>query len=152
VPQAALAAVLILPIAAVYVARPEQRALKVPAAARGPNGVPWADAYPLARYLDSHTRSDETVFVSDSQPEILWLADRRAPSRIFDEYSLTASRGYRGERLAALRRHPPAAFVALARDRLDPEIAALVARLGYREVLDSPAGRIWMRGSSAAAG
>jgi hypothetical protein len=134
----------ILALALAYVAIPERDALRVPVALRNLD-YPWGDAYPLAAYVDRHTAPSARIYVTGSQPEVYWLADRFSPTRFFDIYPVFAHPAYEAERMRALRLHPPAAIVAMPGYGPEPDLAQLMRRLRYRRVFASAAGEVWQR-------
>jgi hypothetical protein len=102
-----LAAVVAAPLFAGLVAAPQLRALRA---------VPWQRpgvrvndglAYAAAAYLADHSVSEDRIFVPGSEPAVLWLADRRAPSRLFDIYPLIHHEPYVAERERSVIEHPP---------------------------------------------
>lgn len=69
-----------------------------------------------AAYVAGNTRPSDTVLIWGSHTEVLFLADRRSPSRYVYQYAPLATRGYAtparvGEFLADLRRERPALIV-----------------------------------------
>jgi hypothetical protein len=94
-----------------FVIQPQLVALKTPSYQRTTLGFQWGIAYPLAQYVDRHTRPGDGLYVSNARGEIYWLADRRAPTRFFDNFPVQAHPQYAPEQIRGLLRHPPAAVV-----------------------------------------
>jgi hypothetical protein len=70
-------------------------------------------AYPdygdIADLVRSNTAPDDPVL--SGYPELYWLAERRAPTRFFDETETAARDSYESDRSRDLLRDPPAALV-----------------------------------------
>jgi hypothetical protein len=109
-----------------FVLQPQLDALRTPSYLRSSLGFQWGIAYPLAQYVDRHTRPDEGLYVVGSRGEIYWLADRRAPTRFFDDFPVQAHPQYGPEQIRDLLRHPPAAVVMAPGDSGDPAGEALL--------------------------
>jgi hypothetical protein len=74
-----------------------------------------------AAYLAANTRSQDTVLIWGSHAEVLFLADRRSPTRYVYQYAALSTRGYAtaarvDELLSDLRRARPALIVDASRD------------------------------------
>jgi hypothetical protein len=115
--RAGLAAVVLVVPVVNYVVGPQFQQLSVRAELRpelydhlGPN---WRLAKPIAKFVDQHTRPTDRIFVTGSDPEVYWLARRRAPTRYFDNFLPLRSKAAMGERQLALGENPPAAIVAM---------------------------------------
>jgi hypothetical protein len=141
----AVAGVLVGAFVVVDVVRPQVDALGEPVARRGVGGIDWGAAYPAAEAVDRLTRPDETLFVAGSDPELYWLADRRAPTRFFDVYPILAHPPYAQERSRALREHPPAAVAALPAAPIEPDVQRLVGGSAYRLAFEQRGTRVWLR-------
>ena len=80
-------------------------------------GNPFPESARVATWLSEHTRPDDTVFVFGSEPEIYFLAQRRAASRYIYVYPLMTTFSDTPERqrsvLAELAAGPPAAVVTV---------------------------------------
>ena len=74
-----------------------------------------------AAYLAANTTPQDTVLIWGSHAEVLFLADRRSPTRYVYQYAAVSTRGYATsarieELLADLRRARPALIVDASRD------------------------------------
>jgi hypothetical protein len=74
-----------------------------------------------AAYVDANTRPADTVLVWGSHAEVLFLAERRSPSRYVYQYAALATRGYAtparvAEFLADLQRARPALILDASRE------------------------------------
>jgi hypothetical protein len=141
--SAVLTALVTVPLFVTLVVVPERDAYAVPLATRGIGAQPWGDAYPLTAWIDAHARADQPVMVSGSEPQVYWLADRFASTRLFDVYAILAHRPYERELMSDLYDHPPRAVVAVAYDLPDAYLARFLTNLRYRLVYSTRAGRIW---------
>jgi hypothetical protein len=121
---------------------PQLQTLQRPVVERGLGGVHWGAAYPVAEHVRRITDARDRILVAGSNPEIYWLADRRAPTRFFDIYPVFAHPPYAAERAADLRRGPPRAVVAMAGAPVEPELEALLGER-YRLSLETPEARVW---------
>jgi hypothetical protein len=113
--MALAALVLTLPFVA-YIAGPQLRQLELAPERRWSleTSENWSLAYPVARFIDDHTRPRTRIFMTGSHPEVYWLADRRAMTRYFDWFVPLADPAARRERMRDLERHPPAAIGVMA--------------------------------------
>src|SRR5204863_300680 len=68
------------------VVQPQLRQLRLPPTQRVVSGVNYGPSYPAAEYVRAHTKPDDTLYVSGNHGEVYWLADRRAPTRFFDNF------------------------------------------------------------------
>ncbi len=147
--RAALAAlVLALPFA-VYVAGPQLRQLELPVDRRWSLDTPedWSLAYPVARYIDEHTRPGARIFMTGSHPEVYWLADRRAMTRYFDFFPALSDPVARRERMRDLEERPPAAIGVMS----DPDahadldtLRAYMDRHRYVIALQLKGAQVWL--------
>jgi hypothetical protein len=143
---AVLTAVAVAPFGLRLTVLPQIRAARL-APWRRPGVRPMdAMAYPAAEYLRTHSRPGDRVFVPGSEPAVLWLADRRAPSRFFDYYPLFHHPPYLAERGEELLRNPPE-FICAMPDaetiRPDPHHDALMRRHYYLRVWIVEGVTIW---------
>jgi hypothetical protein len=74
-----------------------------------------------AAYVAANTRPDDTVLIWGAHAEVLFLADRRSPSRYVYQYAALSTRGYATparveEFLADLRRARPALILDASRE------------------------------------
>jgi hypothetical protein len=74
-----------------------------------------------AAYIAANSRPDDTVLLWGSHAEVLFLADRRSPTRYVYQYAALSTRGYATparalELVADLRRSRPALIVDASRD------------------------------------
>lgn len=149
--RAALAGmVLVVPVWAVVVSE-QWSASALPHHARGL--FPLTElAYQGADEVRGRTRPGDPVLVNGHWSQVYWLADRRAPTRFFDMFSLQHGENGVAERTADVARRPPVAIIALAADRLDPPIPALLASGEYRAVRFDDEVRFWVRKGSGLRG
>jgi hypothetical protein len=102
------------------------------------------DDYRLARRIVATTRPDDPVYIYGGEPLVLFLADRRSPSKFVwnDPFVAGAYRGRftHGDLVRELERQPPVYFIVLRHDanmidpvesidhyRASPELQAFVA-------------------------
>jgi hypothetical protein len=93
----------------------------------------------VGTWLRLHTAPGARILASGYHPQIYWLADRRAASRLFAVWRFgpggrfsTGFSYYRALRLKGLLRRPPDAIVTADRRRIDGDTRALLSRLPYR--------------------
>lgn len=141
----ALAALVLAPLIWSAVAAPQLRQLGIPAEDRGNSLV--SDA---ADFLEATTDPGDTVAVAGYDPQVLWLADRRAPSRFFDPFGLSQRDEYVAERREDLFARPPAAVVALPLVPLDPDLEDLLDTGAYVRIPDLEFD-VWLRRDQAPA-
>jgi len=105
------ALVLVMPVMA-YVGGPQLRQLELRPGQRWSleTDENWSLAYPIAQFIDEHTRPGQRILMTGSHPEVNWLADRRAPSRYFDFFPVLVDAKARQQRLRDLEASPPAAI------------------------------------------
>jgi hypothetical protein len=116
-----LATMAIAPLYAALVMGPQLEALQLPPWERkGPAGTVNGLVYSAASYLRRHAAPEDRVFVPGSEPAILWLSERRAPSRLFDSFPLLHHPPYVREQERTLYNEPPA-FVCVMPGAEDAE-------------------------------
>lgn len=108
---------------------------------------------PVASFIREHTDPRESVFVAGSTPIVYWLADRRAPTRIFDDrpqWGLQPE--YRAERARDLAARPPAAIAFLPRkgEVLPTYARPVLRRFRFRLAYRLDGARVWLRPRSEA--
>jgi hypothetical protein len=147
--RAALAAlVLAWPIVA-YVGGPQLRQLELPPEQRWSldTSEDWSLAYPVARFIDEHTRPGTRIFMTGSHPEVYWLAHRRAMTRYFDWFAPLYDPAARRERMSDLEKRPPAAIGVMsdpdAHSDLDT-LRAYMDRHGYVIALQLKGAQVWL--------
>jgi hypothetical protein len=145
---AAIIVAAVAPFAVRLTVLPQARAARLPPWRR-PGVRPMdALAHPAAAYLRAHSEPGDRVFVPGSEPAVLWLADRLAPSRFFDYYPLFHHDRYLAERENDLLRSPPE-FICAMPDaetlRPDPHHDALMRRQYYLRVWTLDGASIWRR-------
>ena len=124
---------------------PQWKALAVPPWDRWGTGSPYAAAYGVAAAIDRATPPGARIMVAGHAGEVYWLADRRAPTRLWNYFRATEHAKYRREREAALRKSPPAAIAVLPTDVVDPDLQRLMAVRRYRLIYGSGGARVWVR-------
>ena len=132
----------------VWVGDAEREALGMPAAKRwGPEGDKFALAYPIADFLRDHTAPDDEILVVGTDPEVYWLADRRANTPVFDVFPIfKRSRRWYSRRLLDFIRNPPAAIVAMPdAERADPLFPDLLDIGVYPPAFEVEGARVWLR-------
>jgi hypothetical protein len=83
----------------------------------------------------------EGLYVAGSEPQVYWLAGRRAPTRYIYEYALTLEASARAEVVDALRTRPPPVVVLAAnaspwtRAVLDEQAYTLADATGHYRIL-----------------
>jgi hypothetical protein len=142
----ATTALLIAAPVCVYVIIPQAKALDQPSQKRWPYPS-YAAAYDIARFISHHTRPHDLIFMPGGDGQVYWLAQRRAPTRFFQDYALDASAGYRGERQRQLLARPPTAIGALPGDlRFGRDLNQLFLRFPYRLAYKTRSGgKVWLR-------
>jgi 4-amino-4-deoxy-L-arabinose transferase-like glycosyltransferase len=130
-----------------WVGDPEREALDYPAGLRwGSQYESFSLAYPVAEFVREHTRPDEKILVVGTDPEVYWLADRRANTPYFDAFRVN-----RSPEAAALRSNdvvfdPPAAIVAMPdAEDADPAFPALLNLGQYPPAFELRGARVWLR-------
>lgn len=142
------ALVLAMPVVA-YVAGPQLRQLELPPDRRWSleTSENWGLAYPVAQFIDEHTRPGNRILMTGSHPEVYWLADRRAPTRYFDFFPVLADPTARQDRLRDLEAHPPAAIGVMpdadARSDFDT-LRAYAERHRYVIALQLAGAQVWL--------
>lgn len=142
------AIVLAMPFVA-YVAGPQIRQLEVPASERWALETPdeWSTAYPVAQFIDQHTRPSDRIFATGSDPEIYWLSRRRAMTRYFDWFIPLRDRDAARERVRDLEEHPPAAIAIMsnADAKIDAgSIRGYMDRHAYVIALQVDGSQVWL--------
>jgi hypothetical protein len=147
--RAGLAAlVLALPVIA-YVAGPQLRQLELSPDRRWSleSGEDWSLAYPVAQFIDEHTRAGSRIFMTGSHPEVYWLADRRAMTRYFDWFAPLYDPAARSERMRDLEARPPAAIGVMADPDAHADLDTLrdyMDRHGYVIALQLKGAQVWL--------
>ena len=77
--------------------------------------------------------------------QVYWAAGRRAPTRFFDHEVSNRRKAWIAERRRDLFARPPRAIVLMPRDRLEPDLLSLMARVPYRLAYDLRGARVWLR-------
>jgi hypothetical protein len=83
-----------------------------------------------------------------ADPEVYWLAGRRAPTRYFDYYLPVRDAGAAAERMRALEHAPPAAIGALPDGDATADLPAIqpfIDAHGYRLAFDREGAKVWLR-------
>ena len=103
-----------------------------------------AEQEPVAAFIRANTSRSDRIQVAGSTAQVYWLADRRAPTRWFDENSLRGRPDWARQRGNELRARPPAAIVALAPYQPEPDLQQLLAERRYRLAYDVRGARVWL--------
>lgn len=148
-----LAATLVLTFPFVaYVGGPQFRQLQVPGSDRwavdGQSSEDWGLSYPVAQFIRQNTRSNDSLLMAGSNPEVNWLARRRAPTRYFDYFLPLRNATARAERVSDLERHPPAAVGAMVNGDAQADMAMLqpfIDAHGYRLAFELDGAKVWLR-------
>ncbi len=143
--RAALAAVVLVVAAWPYVIAQQWNALDTPPWERPGVAYPAAEQYPVGRFVAAHTRpSDPHRRVGPLDPGLL---GRRAPGpdALLRPRGQQPPEGWIAERRRDLFARPPRAIVLMPRDRLEPDLVALMARVPYRLAYDLRGARVWLR-------
>jgi hypothetical protein len=139
-------AVLVLTAPAItYVLGPQWRALQLDPSERFGVGNNYALAEPVADFVRENTGPEERIFVGGHAAQVYWLADRRAPTRFFDNFPIVQDDGYRRERNRVLREDPPRAIVIMANTPPDPELRKLITDLRYQLAFEESGARVFLR-------
>jgi hypothetical protein len=134
-----------------YVIGPQFRLLDVPADHRWDAmgaGSNWRLAKPVSQFIASHTSPVDRIFMVGADPEVYWLARRRAPTRYFDYYLPVRNAGAAAERMRALEHNPPAAIGYLQSGDADadlPVVQPFITAHGYQLAYDSEGAKVWLR-------
>jgi hypothetical protein len=126
---------------------PERDALDVPPRLRwGEDFESFALAYPIADFVRTHTRPDDRILVVATDPEVYWLADRRANTPYFDVFPLLRDRRRVRERVEDFLADPPAAIVAMPNaEDSDPFFPRLLNLGEYPPAFEVEGARVWLR-------
>ena len=122
------------------VVEPQLTAFALPVAQRG---NPLVD--PVVDVVRDRTQPGDTVQMAESDAQVLWLADRRAPTRFFDSFGIGGRERYLAEWRALLEADPPDAVAALPDRLIDPALQALLDSGAYELVHDRDGARVWLR-------
>ena len=132
----------------VWVGDNEREALQVAPGKRwGPEGDKFALAYPIADFVRDHTTPDEQILVVGTDPEVYWLAERRANGPVFDVFPiLKRDRKWFRLRILDFIRNPPAAIVAMPDAELADPLFPDFFDLGvYPPAFEVGGARVWLR-------
>jgi hypothetical protein len=147
----ALGLVLAFPFVA-YVAGPQFRELQVAGSDRwavdAQTSENWGLSYPVAQFMRQNTRSGDRIFMLGSNPEVYWLADRRAPTRYFDYFLPLRDAQAAAERMRDLERRPPAAVGFLPNGDAQADLATLQPYLdahGFKLAFELNGAKVWLR-------
>jgi hypothetical protein len=149
--QVGLVCLLLAAPTVAYVIGPQFRLLDVPADRRWEAigfGANWRLAKPVSQFIAERTRSSDTIFMVGADPEVYWLARRRAPTRYFDYYLPLRSPRAAAERMRALEHNPPAAIGALPDGDANADLPAIqpfITAHRYRLAFDSEGAKVWLR-------
>ena len=130
-----------------WVAVPEREALDYPAELRwGSAFESFALAYPVAEFVRRHTEPDEPILVVATDPEVYWLADRRANTPYFDVFPILSDARFAGARANDVIENPPAAIVAMpGAEDADPYFVDLLDLGEFPPAFDREGARVWLR-------
>jgi hypothetical protein len=139
------AVVLVIPLWH-WVGEPERDALDVPPRLRwGEEFRSFSLAYPIASFVRAHTREDDRILVAGTDPEVYWLAGRRASTPYFDVFPLLADRHRVGRRANDVAYDPPAAIVAMpGAEDADPFFVDLLALHEFPPAFELDGARVWL--------
>ena len=130
-----------------FVVVPQRDRFEVPASKRW--GIDnYALAYPVADFLKRETRPDDRILVVGTDPEVYWLAERRAITPMFDIFGMRSSKKGPERRFADFRRSPPAAIVAMPdAEAADPDLDDFLNKMGeeYPPGFELRGARVWLR-------
>jgi hypothetical protein len=144
--QVALSAVVLAAPVWTFVLEPQWQALAMPPQERSAPGNQYGHVYPVSRWLRANTPANARIYVVGAQAEVYWLADRRASTPYFEEFSILYRPRAGRQRSRDLHTHPPDYVVATFFESPSPEVQQIMDRLHYRFVYDDPVGgRAWMR-------
>jgi hypothetical protein len=143
------ALVLVMPVIT-YVAGPQLRQLELRPQQRWSleTNENWSLAYPVAQFIEEHTRPGERVLMTGSHPEVYWLAHRRAPTRYFDFFPVLTDAAARRERLRDLEASPPAAIGVMPDSDAHDDFETLRRYADahrYVVALDLSGAQVWLR-------
>jgi hypothetical protein len=141
----AIAALVLVAPTFAYVIGPQWRALQVEPSERFGVGNNYALAEPVADFIRANTEPQERIFVGGHAAQVYWLADRRAPTRFFDNFPVNQEAGYRQERNRVLREDPPRAIVIMADTPPDPALRRLLTDLRYQLAFEELGARVFLR-------
>ncbi|MDQ3739535.1 MAG: hypothetical protein M3389_01200, partial [Actinomycetota bacterium] len=142
----ALAAVVLAVPLWQWVVVPERDALDVPARERwGKDFVSFSLAYPIADFVRENTAPDDRILVAATDPEVYWLADRRASTPYFDVFPLLREKRLVGARANDVAADPPAAIVAMpGAEGADPFFPALLDLHEFPPAFEVEGARVWL--------
>lgn len=138
--RVALSALVLAAPVWIAIVAPQLTELDTPAESRN---VPGTNE--IVDFLRERTPPGSSLLVVGYDPQIYWLAERRAPTRFFDSFGLANRAEYVAERRRDLERTPPDAIVARSDAVPDPDVQALLNRGGYELAFEQDLSRIWLR-------
>ena len=125
---------------------PERDALDLPPSQRW--GSPYESfslAYPIADFVRRNTKPDDRILVVATDPEVYWLADRRASTPYFDVFPLLRDKSLVGRRSNDVTYDPPKAIVAMpGAEDADPFFPDLLDLHEFPPAYEVDGARVWL--------
>jgi hypothetical protein len=136
--------VLAVPVVTLVVG-PQWRSLQRPASERFGVGTAYAATDPVADFIRENTAPEDRIFVGGHAAQVYWLAERKAPTRFFDDFPVVQEAKYKRERDRALGDDPPAAIVIMPNTPPDDTLRAFIARLRYQLAFEERGARVYLK-------
>jgi hypothetical protein len=143
--RVAIAALVLAAPVATLVLGPQWRSLQLPASERFGVASSYALAEPVADFIRENTAAEDRIFVGGHAAQVYWLADRKSPTRFFDDFPILQESKYRKERDRTLAEDPPSAIVIMPNTPQDPSLRNLIVRLRYQLAFEERGARVFMR-------
>src|SRR5918992_3155694 len=138
------ALVLAVPVVTLVIGT-QWRSLQLPASERFGVDTSSAVAEPVADFIKENTAPEDRIFVGGRAAQVYWLAERKAPTRFFDDYPVVQEAKYKRERGRALGDDPPAAIVIMPNTPPDDALRAFIARLRYQLAFEERGARVYLK-------
>jgi hypothetical protein len=138
------ALVLAVPVVTLVIG-PQWRSLQRPASERFGVDNSYAVTEPVADFVRENTAAEDRIFVGGHAAQVYWLAERKAPTRFFDDFPVLQEAKYKRERDRALSDDPPAAIVIMPNTPPDDTLRAFIARLRYQLAFEERGARVYLK-------
>jgi hypothetical protein len=143
--RVAIAALVLAAPVATLVIGPQWRSLQLPASERFGANNSYALAEPVADFIRENTAPEDRIFVGGHAAQVYWLADRKAPTRFFDDYPVLQEAKYKRERDRALGDDPPKAIVIMPDTPADKALRTFMTRERYQLAFEERGARVFLK-------
>ena len=102
----------------------------------------------MAAFIRRSTTPGDRVLMAGANPEVYWLAERRAASRYFSYFIPLRDPEAARQRMADLERNPPRAIGAMVNGDAQADLPALQGFIGshhYRLAFELNGAQVWLR-------